>query len=85
MPLARGFTSFHGIVLNGVEARDFRNMEKRLRNRIDGGHFVAAQDVLTEIKEFAGECEVNRQAFEAIRKDASDRWQRTRGKFPDTQ
>lgn len=82
MLLQTGFTHFHGIVLNKVEADVFRNKEKRLRNRIDRGHFEATQYVLKEIKEFAGESEVNRQVFEAIRKDASDRWKRNWGQFP---
>ncbi len=55
MHLAPGFTRFHGIILDGYTASHFRNMEKRLRNRIDRRHYPAAQDVLTEIKSFARE------------------------------
>lgn len=85
MPLQQGFTRFHGIVLDGVTAREFRNMEKRLRSRIDCGHYTIAQQILLEIKQYAGDYEVYRQVFEAIRLDASNRWQRTWGEFPDVQ
>lgn len=82
MPLQRGFTRFHGIVLDGVTANQFRNMEKRLRSRLDCGHYTIAQKILSEIKQFAGDCEEYRQVFEAIRLDASNRWRSTWGEFP---
>lgn len=85
MPLQQGFTRFHGIVLDAITARQFRNMEKRLRNRIDCGHYRIAQQILAEIKCSAGEHQTLRQVFEAIRIDASTRWQRTWGEFPDVQ
>jgi hypothetical protein len=83
MLLAPGYTRFHEVILDGLTAKEFRNMEKRLRKRIDCGHYTIAQRILSEIKQFAGDNEVNREVFEAIRKDASDRWQRTWGQFPD--
>lgn len=79
MHLESGFTRYHGIILNKFEAREFRNMEKRLRSRIDCGHYRIAQKILTEIKSFAGDSETNRQVFEEIRRDADTRWKRTWG------
>jgi hypothetical protein len=74
MPLRRGFTRFHGYVLNEHEARHFRNMERRLRRKIDAGSPLEAQMMLTEIKAFVGDHEMYQQIFEAVRQDASDRW-----------
>lgn len=79
MHLESGSTRYHGIILNNYEAREFRNMEKRLRRQIDCGHTWAVQDILTEIKEYAGDSETNRQVFEEIRRDADARWKRTWG------
>ena len=77
MPLRPGATRYHGIVLNNLEAREFKNQEKRLRKQIDCGNYQAALEVLAEIKSFAGEDEVNRRIFEKIRRDADARWKRT--------
>ena len=85
MPLFPGLTRVHGIVINGIAASYFRRMQRRLRNYIDKGHFEPAQGVLAEIKLFAGESEVNRQVFEAIRRDASERWLRNWEQFPAVQ
>lgn len=85
MQLQQGFTRFYGIVLDELTAKSFRNIQKRLRKRIEWGQYVGAQYVLTEIKFYAGDDETLRQLFEAIRIDASNRWQRTWGEFPDVQ
>ncbi len=80
MPLKKGFTRLHGFVLNELESREFRNMERRLRRHVDRGSTLEAQSVLTEIKAFAGDHEMCRQLFETIRRDADARWQRKWGR-----
>lgn len=74
MQLEPGFTRFHGYILNGYEARHFRNMERQLRRKIDAGSPLKAQLVLAKIKAFVADHEVYQQIFETVRQDASDRW-----------
>ena len=80
MHLAPGFTRFHGIILEVNTARDFRNMERRLRKYIDEGEVMITQSVLTDIKYIADDNESLRQLSEIIRADADARWREKWGR-----
>ena len=79
MPLAPGYTRFRGVVMNGVEAGGFRNMVRRLQRYVDARRPVEAQQVLSEIKEFAGDNESYREVFETIRREQDERWRQRFG------
>lgn len=76
MPIALGFTTFHGVILDGAYAQHFRYLERRLRKAIDKREPFSAQGELQRIKDFAGDVEEYRTIYEIVRKDADDRWHR---------
>jgi hypothetical protein len=79
MPLRPGFTRFRGIIMNGVEADCFRRMTRKLQHYVDARQPVAAQQVLTEIKDFAGDHELYRPPFEILRHEHNERWLEVHG------
>lgn len=79
MPLASGYTRFHGCVMNKLEASEFKKLERRLRSQIDARKPIEAQSMLHEIKEFAGDHAEYQNVFEDIRKQAAQRWQLKHG------
>ena len=60
--------------MNEMEADGFRNMVRRLQRYVDARRPVEAQQVLGEIKEFAGDNESYRQVFETVRQEQDERW-----------
>ena len=74
MPLAAGFTRYRGRTLSGLEASEFRRLERRLRRYVDLRRPLEAMQVLQEIKNFAEDHEEYRRIFEDLRRDYAERW-----------
>ena len=79
MHLVKGYTCFRGVIMNGCEADAFRSMDRRLQRYVDACRPVEAQQVLSEIKDFAGDNESYRQVFETIRQEQDERWRQRHG------
>ncbi len=79
MLLKAGFVRFRGFVMNGFEAGEFRRLQRKLNRCAKARRAVEAQDVLRAIKDFAGDHEVYRQVFEALRQECTNQWQRIHG------
>ena len=75
MPLKLGFTRYRGMIMNGLNADEFRKKERSLRRYVDSRRPVEAQQVLQEIKDFAGEHQEHRQVFEILRQEYAQRWE----------
>lgn len=80
MPLRAGFTQFHGLILNCVEAQKFRRMERNIRRHIDNGFEAAASYWLNECQMYASDHKEYQHLCGLIQKDAADRWLRRWGK-----
>ena len=74
MPLEAGFTRYRGRIMNGLEADEFRRLERRLRRYVDLRRPIEAMQALQRIKEFAGDHEEYRGVFEDLRRDYAERW-----------
>ena len=65
--------------MNGLQAGCFRNMVRRLQRYVDAQRPVEAQQVLSEIKAFAGDNESYREVFETIRREEDEQWRQRFG------
>ena len=79
MHLRPGLTCFRGAVMNGVDADCFRSMVRRMQRYVDARRPVEAQQVLSEIKVFAGDNESYREVFETVRREQDERWRQRFG------
>jgi len=61
MALIPGFTRYRGRIMHGLEADEFRRLERRLRRYVDLRRPIEARQVLQRIKEFAGDHEEYRR------------------------
>ena len=49
MPLEAGFTRYRGRIMNGLEADEFRRLERRLRRYVDLRRPIETMQVLQSI------------------------------------
>jgi hypothetical protein len=66
--------------MNGLEADEFRRLERRLRRCVDLLRPIEARQVLQSIKEFAGDHPEYQRIFEDVRREYAERWAHAFGK-----
>ncbi len=79
MPLKNGFTKYHGIIMNCIEAKIYRRMQRNIRRHIDNGFENGASYWLAQCEQYAPDHEEYRKLCKMIRKDAAERWLQTWG------
>lgn len=77
-----GFTNFHGVVMNSLEANSWRRIERSIRRYIDRGHENAASYWLHKCGLMTLDWEELEGLAAYLRRDAARRWFRTWGKWP---